>query len=509
MRAIFSSIQTSKQANRLVTRILVGALSFVSALAPATLHAETEGEARIRFAKERRPLPRHGLYDEFRGQLTNGALWFPNFKSDGTAIVGSGVRFEGMTNAESQLAERGVVLSTNQNDSAHFETHFLVDKLTEPLLREALTNGHFYVANDGLCDATGFIFGAVNNLGVFNMGDSTPVLGKSKITAATPLAAKMRLFHDGTVVKELTGTNLTFETKEVGAYRVEASLLVDGEERPWIYSNPVYLKAPDLLELASLLPSMDISSNVTQRVDLTYRDGPEDEVSKHKLDVYSPKGKTNAPVLFFIHGGAWKTGDRSQYPPLGNRFASEGFVTVVPSYRLAPKYPHPAQIEDVAAAFAWTMRHVAEYGGDTNRIYVAGHSAGGHLAALLSLDDRYLAAYQLSPANIRGVLALSGVYDLTEGDNFNSTFGGAETRKDASPLTHVKGKSPPFLVTYCQWDYFSLPAQAKDFSAALRKAGASAELVYIPGQNHISEMVNVPKANDPTVAAALRFMSNR
>src|SRR5206468_1844732 len=161
----------------------------------------------------------------------------------------------------------------------------------------------------------------------------------------------------------------------------------------------------------------------------------------------------HAPVLFFIHGGAWKSGDRSYYPPLGNRYAREGYATVVPSYRLAPKNPHPAQIEDVAAAFAWTVNHIAQYSGDTNRIYVGGHSAGGHLAALLTLDERALVAYQLSPKCIRGVLALSGVYDLASGESQESVFGkDPKVRRAASPLFQVKAPAPPFLVAYCQWD---------------------------------------------------------
>ena len=507
MCALFSSRQNPKQTNRLLTPIVAGMISLLWALGPATGQAETASEARLRFAKERRPLPRHGLHEDFRARVVDGALWFPSFNPDATPIAGSGTRFPGITNAQNELVQRGVNFSTNEAGTVHFETHFLAEKLTAPLIHAALTNGNFYVANDWLCDPTGFMFGAMNNLGVFNMGDSTPTLGKSKIIAATPLPAKLRLFKDGTNVQETTGTNLTFETKDPGAYRVEASLVVDGQERPWIYSNPVYLKAPDLLELASMMPSMKISPAVEKHADLTYRDGPQDEANKHKLDVYSPRGKTNAPVLFFIHGGAWKTGDRSNYPPFGNRFALEGFITVVPSYRLAPRHPHPEQIEDVAAAFAWTVQHVAEYGGDARRIYVAGHSAGGHLCSLLSLDGRYLAPYKLSPRDIRGVLALSGVYDLTAADNFDTAFGkDLQNRKDASPLFHVNAKAPPFLVTYCQWDYFSLPAQAKDFAAALRKAGASAELVYVPGQNHISEMLNITRDNDPTVAAALKFM---
>ena len=516
MRAHFFLKNKPDKTARRLTSILGWMVTWLWLFAPAEGIAEDKGAtnliqassaARIRFAQERRPLPRHGLYQDFRAELVEGALWFPSYGTNGTPVPGSGSRFLRMTNAQQELVRHGVTFSNNPSSSVNFSTHFLADKLSEALIREALTDGHYYVANDWLCDPTGFMFGAINNLGVFTMGDTTPTLGKSKVMALTPLPARLRLFREGTLVQETTGTNLTFETKDPGAYRIEASLVVDGAERPWIYSNPIYLKAPDLLELASHLPSMEISSEVEKHADMTYREGPEDEAAKHKLDVYSPKGKTNAPVLFFIHGGAWKTGDRSQYLPLGNRFAREGFVTVVPSYRLAPKHPHPAQIEDVAAAFAWTLRHVAEYGGDTNRIYVGGHSAGGHLAALLSLDEHHLAPYQLSPKNIRGVLALSGVYDLTEGDSFNTAFGkDAQSRKDASPLFHVKEKAPPFLVTYCQWDYFSLPAQAKDFSKALGNAGAPVELVYIPAQSHISEMINIPRENDPTVAAALKFM---
>ena len=514
MRPHILSDRDSTQPVRCSIKILSLTLALFSILAPTSgkgasesISSQTQNETRERFARERRPLPSHGLYEDFRGRVVDGALWFPKFKPDGAPIPESGSRFVGLTNAQQELSQRGVTLSTNLADTVHFETHFLADKLTESHIHDALTNGHFYVANDWLCDPTGFTFGAMNNLGVFTMGDSTPNLGKSKIMAFTPLAAKLRLYRDGTLVQETTGTNLTIETKDTGSYRVEAWLDVDGMERPWIYSNPVYLKAPDLLELASLLPSMEVSADVEKRAGITYREGAEADASKHKLDVYSPRGKSNAPVLFFIHGGAWKTGDRSQYPSFGNRFTREGYVTVVPSYRLAPKNPHPAQIEDVAAAFAWTVRHIGEYGGDTNRIFVSGHSAGGHLCALLSLDDRHLTAYQLSPKNIRGVLALSGVYDLSEGETFNSTFSSdLQLRKNASPLFHVKRETPPFLVTYCQWDYFSLPQQAKDFVSALQKAGASAELVYVPGQSHISEMLNITKADDLTVAAALKFM---
>ena len=99
-------------------------------------------------------------------------------------------------------------------------------------------------SHDWLCDPTGFIFSAVNTLGVFPMGDPVPMLGTTRVVSATPSPARLKLIHHGKVVQERFGTNLTFVAKEPGAYRLEAWLTVDGEERPWIYSNAVHLKSP-------------------------------------------------------------------------------------------------------------------------------------------------------------------------------------------------------------------------------------------------------------------------
>ncbi len=284
-------------------------------------------------------------------------------------------------------------------------------------------------------------------------------------------------------------------------------MTVAGADRPWIYSTPIKLRAPGLAELARFAPLLQTVSGVTVAKDIAYRTGPDADAVKHKLDIYSKPGLTNAPVFFFVHGGAWKTGDRSQYPPLGSRYAREGCVAVLPSYRLAPKFPHPAQIEDVAAAFAWTVRNISSRGGDTNRIFVAGHSAGAHLVTLLALDEKYLAAHQLSPKLIRGVMGFSGVYNLSEAEIMESVFGTKlEDRRAASPLFHIKSAAPPFLLTYCEWDYFSLPAQAHELHSALQKAGLSSALVFVPRQDHISEMLNVANKDDPTVTAALKFM---
>ena len=409
----------------------------------------------------------------------------------------------GANDAHQNQIFQGVTFDPYEVSFRNLTTHILARELTEREVRAALRDGHAYVAHDWLCDPTGFAFGAVNNLGVFPMGDPAIVLKETRLMALTPVAAKLKLFQNGKIIEETTGTNLTYSVTEPGTFRMEAWLEVAGEERPWIYSNPVYLRAPHFTDLLRL-PSMEISTNVELKRDIAYTSTG---IPKHHLDIYQPKGSSNAPVFVFLHGGSWRSGDRSQYIPVGNRFAKEGIVTVVPSYRLAPKEPHPAQIEDAAAAFAWTVKNIAKYGGDTNRIFVGGHSAGGHLAALLGLKENFLKKQELSPKNIRGVIALSGVYDLLGSETQESVFGReSEARRDASPLYHIAAPAPPFLVTYCQWDYPTLPEQAKRFHASLTEAGIGSELVFIPRESHISEMVSVPNEGDPTAAAVIRFV---
>lgn len=409
----------------------------------------------------------------------------------------------GANDAHENQVFNGLMIDPYEVSFRNLSTHILARDLADSSIRQSLREGHVYVSHDWLCDATSFDFVAANNLGVFNMGDSVPVVGNTRLIAQAPIAARIRLFQNGTMKEEKTGDRVTFETKEAGVYRVEAWLDVDGEARPWIYSNPIYLKALGLLSMK--LPSMETLSNVEVKKGITYTEGDPADPEKHKLDLYLPKGKTSFPVFFFIHGGAWVSGDRSQYPPLGNRYASEGIGVVVPSYRLAPKHPHPAQIDDVAAAFAWTIKNVANYGGETNRVYVGGHSAGGHLAALLTLDPTYLKKYGLSSDQIHGTICLSGVFDVA--DVKEKVFGkDAEIHKAASPINHINNHAPPFLITYCEWDYFPLAVQAQEFHLSLQKHGLSSKLLYVPKESHISEMLEVSQKDDLTVSSVLNFL---
>lgn len=172
----------------------------------------------------------------------------------------------------------------------------------------------------------------------------------------------------------------------------------------------------DGMENSNIASADYVIDLVDATFNIPYAEPTFDGDTKHLLDIYQPYGQTNTAVLLFIYGGAWKQGDKTIYMELANTFAGYyNLTTVVANYRLSadPWFAvHPEHIQDVAAAFSWTYHNIAKYGGDPERIFVFGQSAGGHLVSLLATDTNYLAANGLSIENIKGVISMSGVYDL-------------------------------------------------------------------------------------------------
>lgn len=407
------------------------------------------------------------------------------------------VEFAGLTSGAPLLG--WLKLEPGDHPLGTVTRHVLARELSDQEVRKSLEEGRTYEAHDWLCDTAGFAFWASNNQGVFEIGDRYPIQNNTRIEARLPVPGFLRLYRGETLVQEAEGAYLRFDAKQAaGAYRLEADLDTLGTRRPWIRTQPIHLTPPEFPKL----PNLAASDPAVEAVrNITYIDSSTDP--KHKLDLYFPKGKTNVPIFVFIHGGSWASGDRSTYAPIGVMFAKRGFAVAIPSYRLMPKDPHPAQIDDVAAAFAWVAKNIGRYGVvDPNRIYLGGHSAGGHLSSLLALDKSYLNRHGVDPGVIRGVAALSGVYDL----RVLPQFGSPEDRRKASPLEYVRKDAPPFLVTYCQWDYLSLPQQAKDLAASLKRSFVPARLVYVPGQTHITEVLSMLKDGDLTTEAIIRLL---
>ena len=250
--------------------------------------------------------------------------------------------------------------------------------------------------------------------------------------------------------------------------------------------------------------------------DLAYVD---DGDPKHKLDLYMPEGAAKVPVVMWIHGGGWKTGDRSLYGAIGRRFAEAGIGFAAISYRLSPKVKHPAHVEDCARAFAWLYAHVADYGGDPDRLFVSGQSAGGHLSALLTLDPQYLKALNVPQGAIKGVIPMSGVYTVpclgpdARGlmSMFPDSFGSdPDVCRSASPISHLSTLSCPMLVITETEDAGLIRPTMKAFQAAAEKAGVKdVRFIDADQRNHLSIVIHLARKDDPVRAEMVDFIRKR
>jgi acetyl esterase/lipase len=215
--------------------------------------------------------------------------------------------------------------------------------------------------------------------------------------------------------------------------------------------------------------------------------------ARQKLDIYLPDhAAASAPVLLFFYGGSWESGDKKDYMAFGQAFASRGIVTVIADYRLYPQVKYPVFVEDSAAALAFVHAHIAEYGGDPGRVYVAGHSAGAYNAVMLGSDPRYLAAVGGDFSWIKGVIGISGPYDflpLTANDLID-IFHGARN-EDAMPIHHIDGKRPDMLLVTGTADNTVGPGNTDRMAAKLKAQGNRVQTIHYPGVGHIGTILSL------------------
>ncbi len=256
----------------------------------------------------------------------------------------------------------------------------------------------------------------------------------------------------------------------------------------------------------------DVAAGVGISANLLYKQPGGDPKDKDRLDIYTPpqaKPGEKSPVIVFIHGGGLFQGDKKLYTRLGQFLANEGFVAVVPNHRLSPDVSHPAHVEDIAEAFAWTYANIEQYGGDPDRIVVTGHSAGGYLAALLALDPRYLAAHKLTTDTIKGVLPISGFYHVERlaAERPKSVWG---TDRDvwlsASPARYVRPDAPPMLLLFAENDTPERRQESRDLVSELREKGhQNIEAEQIADRNHLTIIRDFGTEGDVTAAKLLEF----
>jgi len=257
---------------------------------------------------------------------------------------------------------------------------------------------------------------------------------------------------------------------------------------------------------------------------IPYADPPQE---RQVLDVYSPAGAKNLPVVFWIHGGGWQTGDKSSVQQKPQAFLDKGFVFVSTNYRLLPNVDMGTIVRDIAKSIHWVHDHIAEHGGDPKRLLVMGHSAGAQLAALVSIDERYLKAEGLSLDIIKGCVPVDGdtydvpaiietaetrrrVHGLPQPTNgHREKFGNDPAKhRDFSAVTHVaKGKSiPPFLIVHVA-EHPDTSAQAQRLANALKQADIPVTVYGGRETTHNKINADLGLPDDPGTKALFEFLT--
>lgn len=241
------------------------------------------------------------------------------------------------------------------------------------------------------------------------------------------------------------------------------------------------------------------SANVEQMAPAQYGDDPQQRLIVLRPNAISPAARL--PVILFIHGGSWASGNPANYALIGRGFAPEGFVVVVAGYRLGDAGKYPAMLKDGAAALSWTHTNIAALGGDPDAIYLMGHSAGAYNAVMLALDQRWLQAANVPEAAVRGVVGISGPYDFLPLDTPDSirAFGDAPDLPATQPINYTRSDAPPMLLLTGEADTTVKPRNTRGLAAALTELGAEVQTAYYPGMDH----------SDPLVALAAPWRNKR
>lgn len=251
-----------------------------------------------------------------------------------------------------------------------------------------------------------------------------------------------------------------------------------------------YAHATNSVALLDLADKVLAGSSGSRVVVSDARFGPD---PAQRIDVIAPETPGPHPVLVFIHGGGWHSGAPGEYAFIGRHFARAGYVVVLPGYRLgeAGRYPH--MLEDSAAALAWVQVNAARLGGDPQRVFVMGHSAGAYNAVMLALDGQWLDRAGVAPGFIKGVVGLSGPYDFYPftSDSARNAFAHVADPRITQPINHVRAPAPPMLLLTGDADETVKMRNSKVLAEALTAAGQPTVPVVLAGVDHAGPVLKL------------------
>jgi acetyl esterase/lipase len=218
---------------------------------------------------------------------------------------------------------------------------------------------------------------------------------------------------------------------------------------------------------------------------------------RNKLDVYVPRSATRQPlpVVVFFYGGAWEAGRRDDYEFVAEALTSQGFIVVIPDYRVYPEARFPEFLHDAAAAVVWTKQNIASHGGDEEQLFLMGHSAGAHIAAMLTLNGEYLGEEGMRPADLAGMIGLAGPYDFLplQSERLKTIFGHEAGRWKSQPINFVTGDNAPMLLLVGTADKTVWPRNTYNLAAKIKAAGGPVHVVEYPGWGHVDIVAKLAK----------------
>jgi acetyl esterase/lipase len=232
--------------------------------------------------------------------------------------------------------------------------------------------------------------------------------------------------------------------------------------------------------LLLLLSSILVDAQVIVTKDVDYMNDSVYDNGKDLLDIYMPQGKKNVPVIVYFHGGALLMGDKSWGEDIGNKIAESGIGLVSVNYRLSPEFQHPTHVNDAAAATAWVIKNIDGYGGNPQKVYVGGHSAGAYLAALLAIDSALLQIHEIEDSKLAGAVLISPFLyveetakDRIEKDSIYQTIWGNDPQSwiQASVKPHILPNRDNILLIYADGDDAWRKEQNERFATAMTDIG--------------------------------------
>lgn len=279
------------------------------------------------------------------------------------------------------------------------------------------------------------------------------------------------------------------------------SFLIIGTSIPFIFScSPT-----------TLINVVSPSNHYDKKTNIAYG-----KYERQKLDIYIPnyleEEHKNSTVIVFFHGGGWDSGNKNKYKFVASRLTLEGYTVVIPSYRIYPNVVFPTFIEDAALAIAWLKNNQNDYSINTDKVYVMGHSAGAHIASLLTADKRYLESAGISVSYIAGFIGLAGPYNFLPltSDKLKKIFP-KEIRTNSQPINFVDGTEVPYLLLHGTDDKTVWPQNSQTLAEKILSKNGNVTLQLYEGINHIgiiSPFIPGFKNSTPTVQDIINFINS-